>query len=1248
VVEGAVGVPSSADALSLTTRLAAGARRLVTVVVLMVGGVSLATIGWLLLQRADAELHGAGEALKLVLAARLDHATQGLADLSQRTLVRNALVDPAGRDAYIAPTLSEHRQNSPDVLAVWLTDHVGHVLADSDGAGPSDMVPDVVRELAARCVVAGHMQQQLQQVNGHWRMTLAYPILFASTGTVEGALVGELDLDHLLQLPLAGLSKGFRAEVRSEADILVATAPRRGSELSASWPVLMRAHASGASQAFTLEVFEPTAHALAPVLWMGALYALVGAVLLWVARRGVERLARESVLPLQALRDAAHQVTRDGLDQIPRLSSQDLQRGGTEVQSLAHSFEAMLARLLLAQTGLEQTVAHRTEQLAQAKDRLDSILAGLVDGVYSLSIDRQELLFASPPVARLLGVEHDQTPMVAATMARLLDEAGRADLDAAFLAAGQHGSASVCLAVPGDESGPRWLQNRMTLVRDADDQPVRMDGILSDITATVRAQSAREQAVAGLRLRDQALASTGNGVLILALEPGRTHAVYANPAMATITGATLDALLAANGEVLRSHMIGDDIVESMRDCVRNCRDVHLDSRMLRTDGQVIWCEISISPMVDPHVEPVDGRRPWVHHVVLVIDDVTERRRQKELHRRVIESVNEIIFQVDGQGHWTYLNPAWERITGFAVEPMLGRHFLDAVWPADRGRASALFDAMVSGSSNGCRGEIRHLAQAGGFRWLAVNVQRLLDDDGQPAGFSGTLSDVTEQREIQASLRLRDRAMDASSNGILLTDVREPGWPLVFINEGFTRVTGYASDEVLGQSCSFLQRGDRDQPGLAAIRTAIASRQPCRVLLRNYRKNGQPFDNDLSIAPVQDELTGEVTHYIGVISDITERLQAEALLRDQFARLDTIFALSPDGFVSFDGQGRVVSINPAFESLVGLLAADLMGLDSDAFQVRLAGVIEQRNPPGMSHWLNDVESAGAQDIHAEVLVLRGPPQRVVVCSRRDCDAPNVSRVLHLRDITRETEVDRMKSEFLSTAAHELRTPMASIRGFSDLLLMRNFDEARTRDVLQTINRQSIWLTNMINELLDLARIEARKGKDFSLEVTDVREVVAAGVGSHLVPGDERQVSVDVPQSLPAVRVDRAKFQHALTNVLSNAYKYSPQGGSIELLAHERRRDGQSWVGVSVRDQGLGMTPEHARRAFERFFRADASGNIPGTGLGLALVKEIIELHGGEVELDTVLGQGTTVTLWLPAWVGEKALPPASAQESPISA
>ncbi|PXW94154.1 PAS domain S-box-containing protein [Sphaerotilus hippei] len=1239
-------MPNAAAPVSLATRLASGARYLVTCVVLLVGGLSLAMIGWLLLQRADARLNSAGGEIHLLMETRLDNAAAGLAELSRRTLVRNALVDPAGRDVYLAPTLSEHQKNSLGVQMLWLTDHEGRTLADSHGelhgAGQPEPSPPEVRDLAIRSMLAGHLQQQLHQEAGRWRLLLAYPVVFASTGTVEGTLVGELDLGALLQAPLAALTKDFRAEVRSGQDLLAMTAPRSGNELSASWSVQMRTRIGGVSQAFMLDVHQPVLTALAPVLWIGALYAMVGAALLWIAHRGVERLANGAMRPLQALQEAAHRVARDGLDQIPHLSPQELHRGGSEVQSLAHSFEAMLARLLQAQTGLERMVAQRTDQLAQAKDRLDSILATLADGVYSLSIDRQELLFASPPVARLLGVGPDETPMVAATMQRLLDEDGRAALEAACITARQQGCAVACLAVRGDEHGPRWLENRMTLVRDACGRALRIDGILSDITATVRARERGEQATAGLRLRDQALASTGNGVLILEMAPGRARAVYANPAMAALSGASIEELLAADGELLRSRMLDEDIVHAMRGCVTGCHDVHLETRMRRADGSIIWCEISISPMVDPQAPlPAPGQRPWVHHVVLVIDDVTERRRQEAMHRRVIESVNEVIFQVDLGGHWTYLNPAWERITGRSGPDMLGRHFLEAILPADRGRAQLLFEAMVHGDAGSCRGEIRHLTADGGSRWLAVHAHRLLDDDGQPCGYSGTLSDVTEQREAEASLRLRDRAIDASTNGILLTDVQAPGNPLVFVNAGFTRVTGYAPSEVLGRSCSLLQGEDHDQPGLAEIREAIARGQPCRVLLRNYRRDGRRFDNDLSIAPVHDELTGEITHYIGIISDITARLEAQALLRDQLARLDTVFALSPDGFVSFDRQGHAMSLNPAFERLVGVPAAELLGLDRAAFDARLAGVIEARDPPGMAHWLSDLGEAGEAGCHAEVLVLRGPPQRVVVSSRRDCDAPSVSQVLHLRDITRETEVDRMKSEFLSTAAHELRTPMASIRGFSDLLLMRRFDEERTRDVLQTINRQSVWLTNMINELLDLARIEARKGKDFCLEVLDVRDIVTAGVEGLMVPGDERRIEQTLSALPMPVRVDRAKFQHAITNVLSNAYKYSPQGGRIELQTLQRQRQGRDRVGVVVRDHGIGMSPEHARRAFERFFRADASGNIPGTGLGLALVKEIVELHGGEVELDSVLGQGTSVTLWLPAWTTDVTAEPACA-------
>lgn len=971
--------PDLSGTVSLGTRLSIGARRLVTLVVLLIGGVSLAFIVWLLLQRADAELRSHGEEVRLKLSAALDTATLGLADLSQRSLVRNALVDPTGRDAYIRPTLVEHRRHHPAVASVWLTDHLGRPLASSTavtpGAGKAD--PDI-QELATRSVVAGQLQQQLRQRDGRWRLILAYPVFFGATASAEGALVGELDLAQLLKEPLSTIPSDYRGEVRSGGQILSSTGKRLSSELSVSWPVQLRTRDNGTSHAFTLQVFETTLHALQPVLWVGLVYGLLTAIVLRVARRWVERYASAAIEPLQALKKAARRVTRDGLDEIPQLSADQLRRGGAEVHSLAHSFQTMLTRLQAAHSGLEQTVAHRTEELAHAKERLDSILASLHDGVYSLSIDRQTLLFASPPVHALLGLPPGRTPMVDATMQTLLDHHGRQALDGAIAHAMKAGSAAVRLAVPGDDRGPRWLLNRLNIVRDPEGQPVRLDGTLSDITGMVRAEAWREQAT-------------------------------------------------------------------------------------------------------------------------------------------------------------------------------------------------------------------------------------------------------------AELRLRDRAIDASTNGIVLVDVRKPHAPLAFVNEGFERVTGYRRDEVLGRSCSFLQGDDRDQPGLAVLRDAIANHTPCRVLLRNYRKDGRRFDNDLSIAPVHHERTGEVTHYIGVISDITEQRAAEAQLRDQFARLDTIFALSPDGFVSFDKAGRVVSCNPSFERLTGLTVDEVTGLDVHDFDARLAQCIEQRNPPGMAHW-----SAGPED-ESEVLVLRGPPQRVLVCTTRQCTAQNVSRVLHLRDITRETEVDRMKSEFLSTAAHELRTPMASIRGFSDLLLMRRFDEERTRDLLQTINRQSVWLTNMINELLDLARIEARKGKDFQRASTDVGELMQHIVASHMVPGDERRVALQVDTALPSALVDAAKLQHAVTNVLSNAYKYSPEGGDIAMSVSRAERAGRPGIAIVVRDQGIGMTPEHTQRAFERFFRADASGNIPGTGLGLALVKEIVELHGGQVELDSERGVGTTVTLWLPAETGMATAP-----------
>lgn len=241
--------------------------------------------------------------------------------------------------------------------------------------------------------------------------------------------------------------------------------------------------------------------------------------------------------------------------------------------------------------------------------------------------------------------------------------------------------------------------------------------------------------------------------------------------------------------------------------------------------------------------------------------------------------------------------------------------------------------------------------------------------------------------------------------------------------------------------------------------------------------------------------------------------------------------------------------------------------------------------------------------------------------------------YFRDISERLEVDRMKSDFLSTAAHELRTPLASVYGFAELLLSdEGHDAEAQREMLEIIFRQSKLISALVNELLDLARIEARQGKDFVFEQVDLCALVRETVSADPEGSQWRwPVRVAVPETPVWVRGDANKLRQAVGNVLSNAYKYSPDGGEIQVsLRHEPGE-----VVVEIQDHGLGMTPDQAARVCERFYRADRSGRIPGTGLGMSIVKEIVTLHGGHLRIDSQPGAGTAVAIHLPDGLGQQS-------------
>ena len=313
-------------------------------------------------------------------------------------------------------------------------------------------------------------------------------------------------------------------------------------------------------------------------------------------------------------------------------------------------------------------------------------------------------------------------------------------------------------------------------------------------------------------------------------------------------------------------------------------------------------------------------------------------------------------------------------------------------------------------------------------------------------------------------------------------------------------------------------------------------------------------------------------------------------------------------------------------MTGLDAGTLVGQSLDAFEEHLMSLcasVEQDDKASGSE--NEAGLAGSR---RELLHLHSPTPRTLVRRVRHGGHDNET-VMYFRDITHELEVDRMKSEFLAMAAHELRTPMVSIFGFTELLLKRQFSDERRNDMLSTIHRQASVLINLVNELLDLARIESRRGKDFRRERLQLQPVIEATVAGLLMHNDARKVDVSLPGEPILIDADREKLSLAITNVLSNAYKYSPDGGDISLDLVWRDRLGRLECGIRVTDQGLGMTPQQLEKVFDRFFRADTSGKIPGTGLGMTIVKEIVELHGGQVGVSSEHGVGTTVTLWLPA-------------------
>ncbi|WP_420631825.1 GAF domain-containing protein [Candidatus Leptofilum sp.] len=351
---------------------------------------------------------------------------------------------------------------------------------------------------------------------------------------------------------------------------------------------------------------------------------------------------------------------------------------------------------------------------------------------------------------------------------------------------------------------------------------------------------------------------------------------------------------------------------------------------------------------------------------------------------------------------------------------------------------------------------------------------------------------------------------------------------------------------------------------------------------------------------------------------------------QKANLEAILESIADGVIVADSHNEVDIANLPACNILDIPRHQLLGKSINEL-LGLYGHFGESWIHTINDWANNADRIEQWTYLADQLVIEDKFVSVHL-SPVLSDNQFYGTVSIFRDITKEVEVDKLKSEFVSTVSHELRTPMTSIKGYADLMLMGAAGQMTEPQIryLQVIKNNADRLHMLVNDLLDISRIETGK-TGLDLRPLDIPQIIEQVVDGHLngrIQHEARMIQVDtnIAPGLPLVNADHARITQVLTNLLDNALNYTPDNGRITIGAKATH----SYVHISVTDTGIGIAKENLDKIFDRFYRAEDSEvqQVPGTGLGLAIVRSLIEMHGGRLRVESEVGKGSTFTFNIP--------------------
>ncbi|NIS60490.1 MAG: PAS domain S-box protein, partial [Proteobacteria bacterium] len=633
-----------------------------------------------------------------------------------------------------------------------------------------------------------------------------------------------------------------------------------------------------------------------------------------------------------------------------------------------------------------------------------------------------------------------------------------------------------------------------------------------------------------------------------------------------------------------------------------------------------------------------------------LEELVEERTAelKKLSVAVTQSPASVVI-TDNRGTIEYVNEAFSEVTGYSAEAAIGQNprILNS-GDLPESYYKNLWSTILSGRI--WKGDFINRKKNGEEFWESASISPIKNDEGEITHFVAVKQDITERKQVERTLRESEER-----HRLFLERLPEPTvvynmeGKTIFVNPAFEEIFGWSRDELLGKRIDFVPPELEEETKIAIKEMLASGKDTMFFETKRLTKQGERLNVLLSTAPFHDR-EGHHVGNIVILRDITEQKRAEEALRNSEQRLAQIINFLPDPTWVVDNEGKVLAWNRAMEEISSKKAEDILGKGNYEYALPFYGerrpvlidLVREWNPDYQKKYIS-IKKEGGKLISESFHPHLGDSGVYISASAGllyDASGEVTGAIESIRDITelKETqeelhrarimadEANKAKGDFLANMTHEIRTPMNAVIGITHLVMKTELTP-KQRDYLTKIQSSANTLLVILNDVLDFSKIEAGKldmeSTDFNLD--DVLNNVANLTTVKAQEKEDLEVLFSTAQDVPRFLVgDALRLGQVLVNLADNAVKFTESGEMVVSTEQIKRKKDQVTLKFSVSDTGIGLTNEQMENLFQAFTQADTSTTrkYGGTGLGLTISKRLVDMMGGEIWVESELGQGST--------------------------